>query len=55
MNKLFLSNEAISIVARDVLKLILILGVKVVFLQNFILLFKLFVKRIIRPFRTCCM
>ena len=41
MNKLFLSNEAISIAIRDFLKFIIILVVKLV---KQILFFKLFVK-----------
>ena len=36
MNKLFLSNEAISIAVRDFLKIVIILGVKLV-LTNIIL------------------
>ena len=52
MNKLFISNEAISIAVRDFFKLITILGLKLV-LTNII--FILFVKCMIRPFQTCCM
>ena len=52
MNKLFLSNEKISIPVRDYLKFITVLGVKLVLK---ILFFKLFVKCIISPFRTCYM
>ena len=47
MNKLFMSNEAISIAVRDFLKFINFLGLKLV-LTNFILL--AIFKRIIRPF-----
>ena len=51
MNKLVLSNEAISIAVRDFFKIIIILGIKLVKQKLFIK----FVKCIIRPFRTGCM
>ena len=52
MSKLFLSNEAISIAARDFSKVIIILGVKLVS-TNIIL--QTICQNIIRPFRTCYM
>ena len=51
MNTLVLSNEAISIAVRDFLKIVIILGVKLV-LTNIIL--ELFVKYITGLFRTYC-
>ena len=52
MNKLFLSNEAISIAVRDFCKIYHIIGVKSVLTD---ISFKPFVKCIIRPFWTYCM
>ena len=52
MNKLLLSNEAISIAVRDFFKLYHILGVKLV-LTNIIL--STIFKSILRLFRKCCM
>ena len=53
MNKLFLSNEAISIAVRDVFKFYHNFRCKVSFKQ--VLFYELFVICIIIPFRTCCM
>ena len=51
MNKLHLSNEAISIAVRDFLKFIIFLGVKLVLTY---IIFQVFIKSINRPFRMCC-
>ena len=53
MTKLVSSNEAILIAVRDVLKFIIILGVKLVLTK--IIFLKLFINCNIRPFQTCNM
>ena len=52
MNKLFLSNEVISIAVRDFLKFIIFLGIKLV---STMIIRKLLVKCIIGPFWAYCM